>query len=397
MGRRRARAAAARGRLHAVPEPRLGRRRASARTGGSTPRPATGASFDTQDFGQAGNPCGDPANEGGSLRSPGRPDGSRPARSRWRGVADRPRDRRPPRTAAPATRTGWCSTASATPGASPSGRAPPSCGPPTSAAARGRRSTAPTWRRSPGRPTSAGPATRARSAERSGSPAWDALDKPICEGLYAQGAGSIKAPSFAYETRGPLLTPGEHCQSTHVVDLRHRVRAGSQQLPGGLPGLAVLLRLRPRLRLAPGQEAERRPGPGQHHAVRPERVDARPARPRPRRRPVLRRLRHRGRPGDPAGRRDPPDHLPGPGAAGRHHGRRQRRTAQEDGTGSRPGRDHGSPRARADLHLGPRRQRHASRPAPAPGPRRGARTPRRGTSPSPSARPTRSAAPTPPP
>ena len=28
-----------------------------------------GASFDTEDWGQAGNPCGDPANEGGSLRS----------------------------------------------------------------------------------------------------------------------------------------------------------------------------------------------------------------------------------------------------------------------------------------------------------------------------------------
>ena len=28
-----------------------------------------GASFDTEDYGQAGNPCGDPANEGGSLRS----------------------------------------------------------------------------------------------------------------------------------------------------------------------------------------------------------------------------------------------------------------------------------------------------------------------------------------
>ena len=28
-----------------------------------------GASFDTEDYGQDNNPCGDPANEGGSLRS----------------------------------------------------------------------------------------------------------------------------------------------------------------------------------------------------------------------------------------------------------------------------------------------------------------------------------------
>jgi glucose/arabinose dehydrogenase len=46
--------------------------------------------------------------------------------------------------------------------------------------------------------------------------AWDALDKPLCEGLYAAGAGAVQAPVFSYRTRtgaGPL-TPGENCPVT---------------------------------------------------------------------------------------------------------------------------------------------------------------------------------------
>jgi len=42
---------------------------------------------------------------------------------------------------------------------------------------------------------------------------WDALDKPLCESLYAEGAGAVTAPYFSYQTRGPLLTPGEDCQN----------------------------------------------------------------------------------------------------------------------------------------------------------------------------------------
>ncbi|HEX5090557.1 MAG TPA: PKD domain-containing protein, partial [Nocardioides sp.] len=42
---------------------------------------------------------------------------------------------------------------------------------------------------------------------------WDALDKPLCENLYAEGVGAVAAPYFSYETRGPLLTPGEDCQN----------------------------------------------------------------------------------------------------------------------------------------------------------------------------------------
>ncbi len=43
-------------------------------------------------------------------------------------------------------------------------------------------------------------------------PGWDALDKPLCESLYAQGTSAVTAPYFSYETRGPKLTgPDEDC------------------------------------------------------------------------------------------------------------------------------------------------------------------------------------------
>ena len=43
-------------------------------------------------------------------------------------------------------------------------------------------------------------------------PAWDALNKPLCETLYAQGLGAVQKPVFSYQTRdgGPLV-PGEDC------------------------------------------------------------------------------------------------------------------------------------------------------------------------------------------
>ena len=42
-------------------------------------------------------------------------------------------------------------------------------------------------------------------------PGWDALDLPLCESLYAEGPGAVAAPYFSYQTRGPVLTPGEDC------------------------------------------------------------------------------------------------------------------------------------------------------------------------------------------
>ncbi|MDX6373561.1 MAG: hypothetical protein QOD98_2549, partial [Nocardioidaceae bacterium] len=44
-------------------------------------------------------------------------------------------------------------------------------------------------------------------------PGWDALDLPLCETLYAQGPSAVSAPYFSYQTRGGLLTPGEDCQN----------------------------------------------------------------------------------------------------------------------------------------------------------------------------------------
>ena len=43
-------------------------------------------------------------------------------------------------------------------------------------------------------------------------PGWDALDLPLCETLYAEGTGAVVKPYFSYQTRdgGPLV-PGEDC------------------------------------------------------------------------------------------------------------------------------------------------------------------------------------------
>jgi glucose/arabinose dehydrogenase len=43
-------------------------------------------------------------------------------------------------------------------------------------------------------------------------PAWDALNKPLCETLYPQGQGAVQKPVFSYQTRdgGPLVA-GEDC------------------------------------------------------------------------------------------------------------------------------------------------------------------------------------------
>ena len=43
-------------------------------------------------------------------------------------------------------------------------------------------------------------------------PGWDELDLPLCENLYAEGLGAVQKPYFSYQTRdgGPLV-PGEDC------------------------------------------------------------------------------------------------------------------------------------------------------------------------------------------
>ena len=110
-----------------------------------------GASFRGQDYGQANNPCGDPVDEGGSLRAQDqRHDGgvSDPLGidgTIFRLHPDIPLTptRRPPTS-------GWWRWASATRGGSPSGRARSSSGASTSAPATGRRSTTSSTHRRPG-------------------------------------------------------------------------------------------------------------------------------------------------------------------------------------------------------------------------------------------------------
>jgi glucose/arabinose dehydrogenase len=177
-----------------------------------------GASFDFEDHGQVNNPCpGDPADEGGSLRSQDlrttgdalgiggsiirvNPDTG----AAYDGSNDNAKrivaygQRNPWRlTFRPGTTQMW----SADVGGSAweeinQVQVPSSASAPTTPVNRG-------WPCYEGTPTG--------SVRNAG---WDALDLPICETLYAAGPGAVVPPYFGYQTRGPLLTPGEHCESS---------------------------------------------------------------------------------------------------------------------------------------------------------------------------------------
>jgi glucose/arabinose dehydrogenase len=177
-----------------------------------------GASFDTLDYGQYANPCGDPADEGGSLRSQdyrssGDPLGvdgsivrmdpaigltpSQASASSWL-VAYGQRNPwrltfRPQADGSGLTNELWSGDVGAS-----------------------------SWEevnRLPDVTAVTGPVNRGwpcYEGSWTGSlvqQGWDALDKPLCESLYAQGTGAVAAPYFSYETRGPLLTPDEDCQN----------------------------------------------------------------------------------------------------------------------------------------------------------------------------------------
>ena len=175
-----------------------------------------GASFDTEDYGQAGNPCGDPTNEGGSLRSQdirtsGDPlsiSGSIFRMNKANGNAPNGSTSNADRIVAYGQRNPW--RLAFRPGTSElwSGDVGGSIWEEVNridmALVRRRRSTA------------AGPATRA---------AFTGVEKParlgraeqadLREPLLRRGddSGTVKAPYFSYRTRGGgLLTPGENCQ-----------------------------------------------------------------------------------------------------------------------------------------------------------------------------------------
>jgi glucose/arabinose dehydrogenase len=176
-----------------------------------------GASFDFADHGQAGNPCpGDPTDQGGSLRSQDvrtSGDALGLSGSVFRihpdtGNAKNGATDHASRIIAFGHRNPWRLTF--------------------------RPGTDELWNGDVGgsaweeinRLTGAGSApTGANAANRgwpcyegtpSGSarqPDWDGLNLPVCENLYAS-PGNLRAPYFGYQTRGPLLTPGEHCESS---------------------------------------------------------------------------------------------------------------------------------------------------------------------------------------
>ena len=91
-------------------------------------------------------------------------------------------------------------------------------------------------RRHPGdlaRSTAAGPATRAASPAQLVQPGWDALDKPLCESLYAAGAVGGQRAVLQLPDPGSAADARRGLPQRHVVGLRHRVRLGEQQLPRG--------------------------------------------------------------------------------------------------------------------------------------------------------------------
>jgi len=179
-----------------------------------------GASFDTLDYGQYVNPCGDPTDEGGSLRAQD---------YRTSGVSD-PLGidgsivRMDPATGLVPTqgtasswlvaygqRNPWRLTFR--PKADGSGLTNELWSGDVGASA---------WEevnRIPDVTGAGGPVNRGwpcYEGSWTGSlvqDGWNALDKPLCESLYSQGTGAVAAPYFSYQTRGPLLTPGEDCMN----------------------------------------------------------------------------------------------------------------------------------------------------------------------------------------
>ena len=173
-----------------------------------------GASFDTEDYGQYANPClGDPANEGGSLRSQDYRTGADPLGVDGTVMRIDPVNGLTPSQATAgqwlvaygqrnpwrlAFRPGTTELWSGDVGGSnweEINRLP--------------NATTPSTPVNRGWPCYEGAWT---GSERNNT--WDLLDRPMCENLYAAGLGAVQAPYFSYRTResaGPL-TPGEDCE-----------------------------------------------------------------------------------------------------------------------------------------------------------------------------------------
>ena len=173
-----------------------------------------GASFRGQDFGQANNPCGDPLDEGGSLRAQDQRTGADPLGIDGTIVRLNPDVALTPTQAtadqwlvAMGQRNPWRLTFrqgkeqlwSVDVGSSNWEEINVLLDAPSTALInRG-------W-----------PCYEGTTGQSLRNAAWDALDKPICEALYAGGPNAVAAPVLSYRTRtgaGPL-TPGESCTFT---------------------------------------------------------------------------------------------------------------------------------------------------------------------------------------
>ncbi|WP_460710050.1 PQQ-dependent sugar dehydrogenase [Nocardioides dilutus] len=180
-----------------------------------------GASFDTEDWGQAANPCGDPVDEGGALRAQdirtsGDPLGLGGAIFRINpanGAVTPGAQNNASRIVAYGQRNPWRLAFrqgtqelwSADVGASAWEEVNRiDMGAFTTPVNRG-------WPCYEGGDANPSPSVFTGAPIR--QPGWDALDIPICEDLYTEGISAVAAPYFAYPTRdaGPM-TPGEHCE-----------------------------------------------------------------------------------------------------------------------------------------------------------------------------------------
>ena len=79
------------------------------------------------------------------------------------------------------------------------------------------------------------PCYEGTSAGSARNPAWDALDKPICEQLYAAGPTAVQAPAFSY-SHDPAGLPGAACQNTTSATSGVAFAPSSGNYPTGFKG-----------------------------------------------------------------------------------------------------------------------------------------------------------------
>ena len=79
------------------------------------------------------------------------------------------------------------------------------------------------------------PCYEGTSAASTVNPAWDALDKPICEQLYAAGPAAVQAPAFSY-SHDPAALPGASCQNSTSATSGVAFAPSSGNYPAGFKG-----------------------------------------------------------------------------------------------------------------------------------------------------------------